>query len=83
MTVRETIWQAFRDAIKWQEDYAQVWPAGSKERQEARAQALVYRRFLQRRYGTDKSQLDAAMDRATVVTLQELIARPREPEEQP
>jgi hypothetical protein len=70
--VKDLLRQALHDAIDWQLSLADAWQKGTPERKEAMDQANRYRAVLKRRYGTDKTALDAMIDAAEYVTLDDL-----------
>jgi hypothetical protein len=72
MSDRDTVRQALYDAIDWQNSFAESNHPGSPERAEARAQVKLYRALLKRRYGTSQTPMEARMEGATYVTLDEL-----------
>jgi Homeodomain-like domain-containing protein len=70
--VKEVIKQALLDAVKWQESFAAANAQGTPEREAALAQVKAYRIVLRQRYGSDKTVLEAAMERANVVPITEI-----------
>lgn len=68
MGVREDIWLALHDAIGWQMGLVNAHGRKTVEGMEAMDQAKRYRAILRRRYGTDKTKLDAMMEHSKLVS---------------
>jgi hypothetical protein len=74
VSVRDDIWMALQDAIGWQMGLVDSWGRKTPEGMEALEQAKRYRAILRRRYGTDKTEFDAQLDRAKRVSIYDLRA---------
>jgi len=74
-TARDLVRSALIDAIGWQRSLGDAYEADTPERRDAREQEAAYRRLLKRRYKTDRTPMESAMDGAPSVTIQELIKR--------
>jgi hypothetical protein len=75
MADRDLVRAALIDAIDWQQSLGDAYRSDAPERRIAREQEAAYRKLLKRRYGTDRTPMETAMDGAPSVTIQELIKR--------